>query len=109
MTEPVTQPELNAALDRLWTQFLPEIEQRVATIESASSALVVGELKDDLRDDARSAAHKLAGVLGTFGLTKGTIVAREAELLLSGDTDPASAPQLTGIAGQLRTLIASKK
>lgn len=109
MTENVTQPELNAALDRLWAQFLPEIEQRVALIESASIALVGDELKDDLREAAQAAAHKLAGILGTFGLTKGTIVARNAEMLLSGDADPASAPQLAEIAAQLRALIASRK
>ena len=55
------------------------------------------------------AAHKLAGVLGTFGLTKGTILAREAEMLYSGDADPASAPQLAEIAAQLQALIASRK
>ena len=109
MTEHVTQPELNAALDRLWTQFLPEIEQRVATLESASAALAGGELKDDLRDAAHAAAHKLAGVLGTFGLTRGTILAREAEMLFSGDADPASVAQLTAIAAQLKALIASRK
>jgi HPt (histidine-containing phosphotransfer) domain-containing protein len=109
MTEHVTQPELNAALDRLWTQFLPQIEERVATLESAGGALANGELKDELRDAAHAAAHKLAGVLGTFGLTKGTILAREAEMLYSGDTDPASAALLTDLAAQLRALVASRR
>lgn len=108
MAEHVTQPELNAALDRLWQQFLPQIEERLAAVESASKALAAGELTDQLRDAAQAAAHKLAGVLGTFGLTKGTILAREAEMLCSGDADPASAPQLAEIAAQLRHLIASR-
>src|SRR5215472_2434491 len=105
MAEQVMQPEMNAALDRLWKQFLPQIEERVAALEAAGRDLAVGELTDDQRDRAQSAAHKLAGVLGTFGLTRGTILAREAEMLCSGDADPASAPQLTDIAGQLRALI----
>ena len=109
MTEHVTQPELNAALDRLWSQFLPEIEQRVSTLESACNALAGGELKDELRDAAHSAAHKLAGVLGTFGLTTGTILAREAEMLYSGDADPASAAQLSDIVAQLKGMISSRK
>lgn len=108
MTEHQAQPELNAALDRLWKQFLPQIEERVAVLETASSALSIGKLTDELRDAARAAAHKLAGVLGTFGLTKGTILAREAEMLYSGDTDPASAAQLTDIPAQLRSLIAER-
>ena len=30
---------LNEALDRLWKQFLPQIEERVAALESAAQAL----------------------------------------------------------------------
>ncbi len=71
MTEPAAQPDLNEALDRLWNQFLPQIEERVATLETASQALSAGELSDELRDAAHAVAHKLAGILGTFGLTKG--------------------------------------
>ena len=108
MTEPGMQPELNAALDRLWKQFLPQIEERVAVLEAASSALSDGTLTDDQREGAQAAAHKLAGVLGTFGLTKGTILAREAEMLYSGDADPATASQLTEISAQLRSLIAER-
>jgi len=109
MTEHVTQPDLSAALDQLWMQFLPQIEERVAVLESASAALTEGELKDDLRAAAHSAAHKLAGVLGTFGLTRGTVLAREAEMLYSGDTDPASAEHLTDISAQLRALVAGRR
>jgi hypothetical protein len=47
-------------------------------------------------------------VLGTFGLTKGTILAREAEMLYAGDADPASAAQLNDIAAQLRALILAR-
>ena len=108
MTEHVAQPELNAALDRLWMQFLPQMDERVAALEAAGKALSVSRLGDDQREAARSAAHKLAGVLGTFGLTKGTILAREAEILYSGDADPASAALLTDIAAQLRSLIAMR-
>ena len=105
MTEHATQPELNAALDRLWKQFLPQMDERVAALEAAGRALSMGRLSEDQREAAKSAAHKLAGVLGTFGLTKGTILAREAEMLYAGDADPASAGQLNDIATQLRSLI----
>src|SRR5579864_1759313 len=109
MTDPAPQPQLNDALDRLWKQFLPQIEERVAVLESASTALTAGELADHQRDAAQAAAHKLAGVLGTFGLTKGTILAREAEMLYSGDSDPAMAEQLVEIAAQLKAIIAGRK
>ena len=109
MNENAAQPELNQALDRLWRQFLPQIDERVATLEDAATALSTGELADERRDGAQAAAHKLAGVLGTFGLTKGTILAREAEMLYSGDSDPASAERLAEIATQLKVIIATRK
>jgi HPt (histidine-containing phosphotransfer) domain-containing protein len=108
MIEHVAEPELNAALDRLWKQYLPQMEERIATIEAASAALSGGRLSEDQRDSAQSAAHKLAGVLGTFGLMKATILAREAEMLCAGDADPASAAQLAEIAAQLRSLVAAR-
>ena len=109
MDQHVTEPELNAALDRLWKQFLPQIEERVATLEAACGALSNGTLSNEQRDGAHAAAHKLAGVLGTFGLTRGTVLAREAELLYTGDPDPAAAAQLTNIAAQLRSLVAEHR
>jgi len=109
MNEHVAEPELTAALDRLWQQFLPQIEDRVATLEGAGRALSEQKLNDHQREAAKSAAHKLAGVLGTFGLTKGTVLAREAEMLCAGDADPASADQLADIAAQLRSLVAARR
>ncbi len=108
MTEPIQQPSMNEALDRLWKQFLPQIEERVAALESAATALAEDKLSHDQREAAHAAAHKLAGILGTFGLTKGTILAREAELLCSGDTDPEAAPQLGEIARRLKELVADR-
>jgi HPt (histidine-containing phosphotransfer) domain-containing protein len=102
---------LNEALDRLWIQFLPQMQGRLDKLEAGAQALASGTLSDALRHDAHDAAHKLAGVLGTFGLTKGTILAREAEIVYSGDPepDPALAAHLIMIAEQLRAMISSRK
>lgn len=108
--EPTQEQAVAGALDRLWKQFLPEIEQRVTRLEAANEAFAAGKLSDHLRLEANSAAHKLAGTLGTFGLTRGTILAREAELLYSGgETDPEALPQLKAITEQLKALIGSRK
>jgi HPt (histidine-containing phosphotransfer) domain-containing protein len=105
------QPLMNEALDRLWAQFLPQMEERVAVLEAASAALAEAKLSTHEREAANAAAHKLAGVLGTFGLTKGTILAREAEIIYSGEpeTDPDAAARLSVIAEQLRDMIANRK
>ncbi len=107
----IQHPVLSEALDRLWVEFLPEMESRVATLEAASAALAVGKFSTAERGKANDAAHKLAGVLGTFGLTRGTILAREAEILYSGqpETDPEAAERLLEIANQLKAILASRK
>ncbi len=105
------QPEWNDALDRLWAQHLPTIEARVAILELTAAALGHREIKSEERAAANSAAHKLAGVLGTFGLTKGTVLAREAEILYSGDpgADPADTATLARIAAELKAIVAGRQ
>jgi len=96
------------ALDRLWTRFLPQLRERVAALESAPAALAEGRLSAEESAAAAAAAHKLAGVLGTFGMAGGTLLAREAELLYSGPAHAAAAARLASIAAELRKLIESR-
>ena len=109
--EPIAKPTLDEVLDQMWAKFLPQMEERIAALEAADAALAAGKLSIDQRAAANAAAHKLAGVLGTFGLTKGTILAREAEIVYSGEpeTDPEAAAQLSRITDQLRMMIKSRK
>ncbi len=87
------------------------MEERVALLEAANHALAADKLSKDQRIEANSAANKLAGTLGTFGLTKGPVLAREAEMIYSGDAepDPTSLPRLQEIAEQLKAIVASHK
>ncbi len=98
---------LSQALDRLWMQFLPQMRERIEVIEAANAALAADALTIDQRGQANSAAHKLAGVLGTFGLTRGTVLAREAEVIFSSEAamDASMLPRLHEIAAQLRVMI----
>jgi HPt (histidine-containing phosphotransfer) domain-containing protein len=109
--EPAGQPALSNALDNLWAKFLPQLEERVAVLETAAAALAAGPLSREKRREASAAAHKLAGVLGTFGLSKGTVLSREAEIVYSGEpeTDPAAATRLAAIAAQLRGIVHSRR
>lgn len=99
---------ISEAMDRLWKRFLPEIEERVALLESASVAITRRELTEERRETARAAAHKLAGVLGTFGLTRGTVLARQLEMVfsrkLSGAAQTAT-HQLPEVAAEIRALV----
>ena len=109
--ETSAQQSMTEALDRLWMQFKPQMEERVAVLDAANRALAADKLSMHWRAEANSAAHKLAGTLGTFGLTKGTVLAREAEVIYSGDAepDPNSLPRLEEIAAELKAIITSRK
>ena len=103
--------DVAAAMQRLWNQYLPQIQERVAMLQSAAESLSRDALSPDLRTSAGSAAHKLAGVLGTFGLEQGTELAREAEAFYSRDVkaSPGQGERLLFIASQIRSMIALKK
>jgi HPt (histidine-containing phosphotransfer) domain-containing protein len=105
------QTALSAALDRMWAQFLPQMQERVDVLETAARAFAVGELTIEQHQAAQAAAHKLAGALGTFGLSRGTVLARELEIIYSRSNDPDSdlAARLTTTAAELRTIVESRK
>jgi len=100
-------PDLTAALNQLWSRFLPEIRERVATLEAAAQARVSGDITTVQREAAHAAAHKLAGTLGTFSLDRGTELAREFEYACATNEACAAteAQHLTGIAAELRTVV----
>ena len=110
MAEPAAA-HISEAMNRLWLKFLPQMEERVETLQSAAAALEAGsQLSPETRSQAGAEAHKLAGVLGTFGLKEGTELAREAEGLFegAGDLGHMEAGRLVVIAQQLKTMIASR-
>jgi HPt (histidine-containing phosphotransfer) domain-containing protein len=107
MTTP-QQTDLTSALDRMWLQFRPQMEERLTILEAAASALVSNTLSPNQRAAAASAAHKLAGVLGTFGLARGTNVARQLEQFYSASLNSSSARQIDSLTAELRSLIANR-
>jgi HPt (histidine-containing phosphotransfer) domain-containing protein len=111
MAAPDAQTALTAALDRMWTQYLPLMHERVSILDAAAQAFAADQLTVEQHDTAQAAAHKLAGVLGTFGLTRGTVLARELEMIYSRQNgpDPALAERMKSTAAELRTIIDSRK
>ena len=73
------QEKLQEMLAALWEQHRDTIFERVDLIAAACRSLQNGSLQPDQWEEARSAAHKLAGVLGTFGRKQGTDLARSIE------------------------------
>ena len=105
------QSALTEALDRMWRQFSPQMHERLALIQTGVLAYANGELSAVQKESARDAAHKLSGVLGTFGLANGTVLARELETIfacLEGQ-DQELAERMVRLADGLNELIENRK
>ena len=107
--------QISEAMNRLWLKFQPQMEERVTTLQAAAARMGSGAaLSPEEKSCAISDAHKLAGVLGTFGLQEGTELAREAEGLFEAtqdgnlDGNPINAARLVLISDRLKAIIASR-
>lgn len=99
---------LSAVIDSMWEKFLPEIRNRAQTLEDAAHSAAAGKLSQTEREAAQAAAHKLAGTLGTFGLGRGTKLARELErMFVAADVVPAD--RLAKMAAEVHAIIESRK
>lgn len=111
MSDATIQPSLTEALNRLWERFLPEFRERLNLLEPAAVELTENRLPPEVRNAAHSAAHKLAGVLGTFNLNEGTELARALEQIyaVDGDLEPTPRADVVEITAKLRGLIEGRK
>ena len=96
--------DMGAALAELWAEQRDTALERVAVLEDAAAALAAGTLDDQLREAARSAAHKLHGSAGTYGFHRASELAGELEdALAAGPVDGERTQQIAGIVLALRT------
>jgi HPt (histidine-containing phosphotransfer) domain-containing protein len=91
-------------LRTVWNRSRENVLERVTTVDRALAAAQAGMLDDAMREEARGAAHMLAGSAGTFGFMRGTELARELERELSGPSAPSAEvlPRLCEQAAALR-------
>ena len=101
---------VDEAMALLWARFLPHLHDRVRALEAASGALQVESFAPAACAEGEAAAHKLAGVLGSFGLHAGTHLAREAEVLCSdvAQPDPSASARVAEIASQIRAMLTER-
>ena len=84
----MTTTDLDAVLAQMWAGFAPLARSRVEVVELWLATYDAGRDDDDLRAAAASAAHKLAGALGSYGRA-GSDDASALEVLLRGPVTPA--------------------
>lgn len=76
-----TQTEVFGAIDQIWQQFQPKLQEHFDTFEQA-----ITTPSSDLQQQARSLAHQLIGSLGTFGFSEGSTIARQIEQELMAES-----------------------
>lgn len=75
--------QVNAMLEVMWRNNRSVVSDRVHALRVAQQSITDGRLDRSARKEAESAAHKLAGILGTFGLPRGSALSSKIEQLLS--------------------------
>ena len=79
----VQKTDKSAVINKIWAKFKDLAWQRLADLESLTIASVETNLTDELHQQAKNSAHKLAGSLGCFGFPEGSRIAKQIEKLLS--------------------------
>jgi HPt (histidine-containing phosphotransfer) domain-containing protein len=107
----VREKKITDMLEAMWEKSLPAISERIATLRAARERLKLGSLQASERKEAESAAHKLAGILGTFGLPEGSALASKIERLFSGPSsiEPDQQDQFSHWLENLEAQIALKR
>jgi HPt (histidine-containing phosphotransfer) domain-containing protein len=77
--------KLHDLLATLWARSRQTISDRLDVLRATHRALRINPTDKKARRAGGDAAHKLAGILGTFGLPEGTNLARRVELMLEAD------------------------
>jgi len=104
-TADLNNPQLRAALATVWEKSLPLLRQRVQVLQQTMVHLRAGTLHATLREAAASEAHRLAGLLGTFGYPEGTEAARLLEVALDVPLPDTTATVLDGMEAAVAVLV----
>ena len=106
--DPETIARAKELLKQLWTQHRDTVFERLAILEKAGSECL--QMDSIALEEARSAAHKLAGALGTFGFQQGTDWARDSEhIFVRGNLTVTDKQRLVENAANIRTLLEQAK
>src|SRR6478735_7245190 len=105
MTEAVTAAQIKVDLAGVWDRSYPIVLERVTKIENATVELSRASPKVEMVAAGRDEAHKLAGALGTFGLDRGTQLARKLERRLSTRSRPQDVAETERLVAELRSVV----
>ena len=97
--------ELMQRVLKLWERYKPLCLERLSVIEEAYAVAKSATLDSEHREKAESAAHKLAGALGSIGLPEGSKIASQIEALLQPENTltPGQLSHLSELIAKLRS------
>ncbi|BAY10945.1 response regulator [Calothrix sp. NIES-2098] len=98
------QNQVATGVSKVWEEVAQKLEERVATIEQASTMLRQGKVSQEMQLKAKLEAHKLVGSLGMFGSDEGSHLAQELESLWDMGTQlqPETTQQISQLVVALR-------
>ncbi|MBW4647101.1 MAG: response regulator [Kastovskya adunca ATA6-11-RM4] len=106
MPQSSRKSQLLKALAASWEQLRGEVLNQVAVLEEAAIAYNSDTLSPEQQRQSLTEAHKLIGLLGTFGLVQGSRLARQIEDLVRSDTlTSAQVEQLEELVATLRSVV----
>jgi HPt (histidine-containing phosphotransfer) domain-containing protein len=102
--------KLHDLLATLWARSRQTISDRLDVLRHTHRALRANPADKHARRAGADAAHKLAGILGTFGLPEGTDLARRVEVMLesSATIKPYDLESLQRTIDRLHQMIEAK-
>lgn len=105
MNGPKTNEQFKAALAEVWARTYPVLLKRIETIEGVIPEFTEPPPSAEQITRGREEAHKLAGVLGTFGLDQGSKLARELEARLEGAQGDLDTRTIATLLAELRCVM----
>ena len=102
--------KLHDLLATLWSRSRETIGERLDILRTTHRVLRANPADKSARRAGADAAHKLAGILGTFGLPDGTNLARHVEVMLESAAPirPFDLESLQRAIDQLHQMIEAK-
>jgi HPt (histidine-containing phosphotransfer) domain-containing protein len=88
------EEQVRGLLAELWLGNRPVALRRMAVVRAALERLGSCGLRDPERDEALAEAHRLKGLLGTYGFAAGSDLAEEAEQVLEAGSGGVATPAL---------------
>jgi diguanylate cyclase (GGDEF)-like protein len=97
------EQRLAESVAAIWERFRGSNLERVDALAQSIDVLAAGRLEIGPRREAERTAHKLAGSLGTYGLTEASWLARQIELALRGQ-EPVDRPTVVRLKEHVSAL-----